>query len=216
MPKPLQFYRNDPTDGLPDMVRSHLDRTFLQDLAYLHLSNPKLLVVFSGGNSVGKTTLSRKIARTAHGLVIENDEIKKHVLSIKPDISRDDLNTTTWQYTMGLYERLPGLTSNGLVIRDGVIDWYFDRILPIFQKQGYKLFIVAYDISRAKRIELIRQRGDKQTVKAERLLLLLDDHEQHMANFRKNYTPDITLTDKTIFAHDMVVAAIQDRLDALA
>jgi hypothetical protein len=83
-----------------------------------------------------------------------------------------------------------------------VIDWCYDRILPIFKKQGYAIFVVGYQLSRQKLIQLINARGDKPTVSAERLISLLDDHAFHQKRFRKAYKPDVLLTDETAFDHD--------------
>lgn len=130
-----------------------------------------------------------------------------------PDIDRlAELNPLIWKYTLDLYARLDSLTPNGLIIRDGVIDWYYDRILPIFQRHGYKLFIIGYDLSREKSLELIRSRGDTPTVKEERLYLLLQDHEIHQKRFRQEYTPDIMLDDDTVFDHDQVIDVLRQHL----
>ena len=114
---------------------------------------------------------------------------------------------------MELYGRLDDLTPNGLIVRDGVIDWYFDRILPIFEKAGYPIFIIGFDITREKAIELIKKRGDTPTVKEERFYQLLSDHEVHIKRYREAYTPDVILTDSTVFDHGLVLSALKQRLN---
>lgn len=116
---------------------------------------------------------------------------------------------------MDLYGRASRDIKNGLIIRDGVIDWYYDRILPIFEQQGYELFVVAYDLYRTKLIDLITKRGDKPTVGTARLIAQLDDHVIHQKRFRSVYSPDITLTDETVFDYDKVVFLLKQRLRGL-
>lgn len=146
---------------------------------------------------------------------MENDAVKSCLLGLLPDIDHDQLQLLTWQYTMDIYSRVDVEIPNGLIVRDGIIDWYYDRILPIFEAQGYELFIVAYDLSEQKNIELIRSRGDKQTVTAERLIELLGDQATHQERFRKAHTPDIILNDDTLFDHEFVVKMLRQKLEAL-
>lgn len=214
MPKLSPAYREDNYEGLPQDVGQYLDEHFLTNLPSIGVRNPKLLVVFSGGNAVGKSSLSQKIAKELQGIILENDAIKLRIMELMPDIDREKLQLLTWQYTMNLYQRC-GDIKNGLIIRDGVIDWYYDRILPIFEKQGYDLFVVGYDLSREKLIQLINSRGDKPTVSAGRLISQLDDHEIHQKRFRQAYKPDVLLGDDNIFDHDKVVDMIRLRMDKL-
>ena len=207
-------YREDNYEGLPVTVKQYLDGHFLVNVPNLEAENPKLLIVFSGGNAVGKSSLSQKIARELHGVVLENDAIKLHILELMPNIDREKLQLLTWQYTMNLYERCSDI-KNGLIIRDGVIDWYYDRILPIFKKQGYEVFIIGYDLSKEKLIQLINSRGDKPTVSAKQLISQLDDHEIHQKRFRAIYKPDILLKDENVFNHDMVIDAIHSKIKKL-
>jgi predicted kinase len=215
MSKLSPLYREDNNVKLDRELVAYLDKHYLKHLKNLDLINPKLLVVFSGGNAMGKTTISRKIEARFHGLVLENDEVKRHVLKFIPNIERDELNQFTWQYTIELYSRLNKVTSNGLVVRDGIIDWYYDRILPLFEKAGYQLFIIAFDTTREKAIELIKQRGDTPTVREERLYIQLEDHAIHIKRFRSVYTPDLVLSDDNLFDHERVLASLGHRLHEL-
>lgn len=208
-------YRNDSSKGLSEELKAYLDKNFWQKLPYLDVPHPRLVVVFSGGNGVGKSTLSARIQTDLQAIVLENDNIKMSLLERYPELDRDQLNVLTWQYSMDLYGRLTQLTPNGLVVRDGVIDWYYDRILPVFKAQGYALFVIAYELSRQKRIELIKQRGDKPTIKVDRFVKLLTDHDIHIARFRNAYTPDIILTENNLFEYDHIITKLRERLREL-
>lgn len=212
-PKLSPLYRTDDAAGVPAEVKQYLDKTYFADLPHKTTANPKVLVVFSGGNAMGKSTLSKVIGERLGALVLENDDIKERLVAYNPELSRDELNTLTWQYSMDLYARLGALTPNGLVVRDGVIDWYFDRILPVFERQGYKLFIIGFDVSRALREELIRKRGDKPTITVDRLLSLMPEQDIHIARFRRQHTPDIILNDETLFDAERVVRAIREVIE---
>lgn len=208
-------YRDDPVEGLPADIKEYLDEHFLKNLPNLQTEHPKLLVVYSGGNGVGKSSLSRRISQELGGLVLENDAMKAVILQIMPDLTRDELNPMTWQYSIDLYKRLDGVTPNGLVVRDGVIDWYYDRILPIFEEQGYPLFIVGFDLSKEKRIQLLESRGDKPTITVDRFIELLADHDIHTGRFRTAYTPDVVLHDENVFDHDLVIQKLKERIRQL-
>ena len=211
--KPLSpRYRQDDGEPLDESVKAYLDKNYLPLLNNLDKIHPKLMVVFSGGNAVGKSTLSRKIEKELGAVVIENDEIKRCLKDLLHTIDANILSPITWKYAMEVYLRLPELTQNGLVVRDGVIDWYFDRLLPMFNELGYELFIVGYDVSREKNVELIEKRGDTPTFRKDRAHLLFDDHDIHIKRFREQYTPDIMLDDDNLFDHDRVIAAIRQRL----
>ena len=212
MAKLSPAYREDQLQKPPLDVREYLDEHFLKDLPNITKPNPKLLVVFAGGTGIGKSTLSQKIAKEFNALVLSNDAIKRQLLAFDPSISSANLNVLTWRYGMDLYRRLGEITPNGLVVRDGVIQWYYDKILPVFQRQGYELFIVGYDLSEQKQRELILGRGDTKTTTAGRLLSILEDQQIHLHRFRLHYTPDVMLTDDTIFDHERVIAALHERL----
>lgn len=206
-------YKDDSYDGVSAVIRSYVDEHYLKSLKNIQIANPKLLVVFSGGNAVGKSTLAKKIGDECSALVLENDAIKHTIMEQNPRLSRDERNLLTWQYTMDLYHRIDHqFTKNGLIVRDGVIDWYYDRILPIFQQKGYVLFVVGYDISLEKNEALIRARGDQPAVTVERLIEMMPEHRLHIQRFRENYTPDIVLNDDTIFDTDRVIDTIKEKI----
>ena len=208
-------YRNDNIEGLPADIRLYLDENYLAALDHLDVPHPKLLVVFSGGSAIGKSALAARLKQEFQALVLENDGIKRCLQKLNPDFTRDEQSKMTWQYSMELYGRLPEITQNGLVVRDAVIDWYYDRILPGFFERGYKLFVIAYDLSDEKRIELIKKRGDTDVATVDRFIELLGDHDIHMKRFRNEYAPDIVLHDDDLFEYEPVIAAIRARLETL-
>ena len=209
-------YRNDDAEGLSPEVIDYLGEHYIPGLKNKSKANPKLHVVFSGGNAMGKSTIARKIQDEYGALVIENDEIKQHLRNKYPGIEREDLNVMTWRYSLWLYKNLDSITKNGLVVRDGVIDWYYDRILPEFLNNGYELFVVAFDVSREKAIELITKRGSTDSINVDRQIMLLEDHAIHTKRFRNEYTPDVVLTDRSIYDHQLVIDKLGQRLEMLA
>jgi len=210
-----KFYKDDGQIIIPDDVRLYLDTRVLPELPNLNVANPKLLVVFSGGNAMGKSTISARLAKDLQALVLNNDRTRHMITTKWPDMPHDEVNRYMWQYMFELYQNLDSFTPNGLVVRDGVIDWYYDKIFPVFTERGYKIFIIAFDLSHQKRINLVKSRGDTEVAKVSNLLKMVDDHVRYEQRFRAVYTPDITLTDDTLFDHDRVVQAVQKRLAQL-
>jgi adenylate kinase family enzyme len=215
MQKPSQNYLNDSADNLPLKMQQQIDAVYLSNLNTIDFVNPKLLVVFSGGNAVGKSTLAAKIQKELTGLVLENDVVKAIIKNLYPELDQKTVNLTTWQYCLGLYKRLPEITKNGLVVRDGVIDWYYDRILPLFAAQEYELFVVGFDVSKQLNTQLIVERGDKETVTTERLLGRMEEHQVHIQRFRSEYPVDVVLAEATLFDHDMVISALKRKITSL-
>lgn len=215
MNKLTPHYKNDIVNDIDPELVSYLDKEYFSKLPNLDIANPKLLVVFSGGNAVGKSTLSREVGKKLNALVIENDAIKKVIHDRYPDIKRTDLNKLTWQYTMDLYPRLGKLTPNGFVVRDGVIDWYFDRILPVFERAMYEIFIIGYDLSREESLNLVNRRGDVGLTTAKKLGIILDDHITHIKRFRRTHKPDVTLTKDTLFEYSPVIKQLDQKLSKL-
>lgn len=210
-----KFYKDDGHITIPKDVRQYLDEHVLAGLPNLQIPHPKLLVVFSGGNAMGKSTISDRLAKDLQALVLNNDRTRHLIATNWPDMPHDEVNRYMWQYMLELYQNLDSLTPNGLVVRDGVIDWYYDKLFPIFTERGYKIFIIAFDLSRQKRIDLVKQRGDTPVAKVDSLLEMVDDLITYEQRFRAVHTPDITLTDDNLFDHDRVVLAVQKQLDQL-
>ncbi len=205
-------YRVDAVIPISEELKNYLDTNYFFNLKNVEQKNSKLLIVFSGGNAMGKSHLSQAISEKFGALVIENDGIKRALLQFNAKFSRTELNLLTWQYTLNLYSRLDTLTTNGLIVRDGLIDWYYDRILPIFERAGYPVYVIGYDISESKARELILRRGDTPTTTQQRLLSLLVDHSIHNKRFRNKYSVDILLNDNNLFDHDSVVSILRQRL----
>lgn len=214
--KPLSpHHRSNTDEELDESIKLYLDTNYYARLKNLDKSHPKLMVVFSGGNAIGKTTLAQKIEDELGAIVIENDAIRRVLKGLLGTADTKIVSPIMWKYTLVLYEHLSKASKNGLVVRDGVIDWHFDQLLPLFKKLGYELFIVGFDVSRQKNTELIKKRGDTPTFKEERAYVLLDEHKIHIERFRSMHTPDIMLHDDDLFDHDKVIQALKNRLDQL-
>ncbi|HIA92274.1 TPA: hypothetical protein EYO12_04160 [Candidatus Saccharibacteria bacterium] len=215
-PKQSPSYRADDFK-LSAKIIEEIDAYFLPTLDKFNYPNPKVLVVFSGGVAVGKSTLSSKIARELNGLVIETDAIKKCIQSnIDSNLDSRTLGKYSWAYSMDLYSRICKISPNGLVVRDSVIDWYFDRIIPKFKIQGFELFVVNFDVSKKKREELIRARGeDKPTTTIDRMVEMIDENLYHQSRFLNAYQPNVTLGEDNLFDHEIVIDNLRAKIDSL-
>jgi len=176
-----------------------------------------VVVLFSGGNGVGKSTLARYLQQEFKALVIENDAIRTALLDYEPELinDRECLGNVMWNYTTDLYPSLASRTPNCLVVRDAVVDWSFEKIIPMFQKAGYKLFIVRFELSREKRIELLKARGGKQWISLENFIEMMDLHDMHEARFLSQYTPGVVLTDETVFQYQNVAKVLTKKLQSI-
>lgn len=125
--------RNISGEAIDPELRGYLDREFFKS-SIISMKNPKILVVFAGGNAVGKSTLSAKIAKELRGLRFNNDDIRRAIVRKFPELARTQrVNQLLWQYSMDMYDRLESMTSNGLIIRDAIITGSYEKILPRFE-----------------------------------------------------------------------------------
>ena len=207
--------RNISGEAIDPELRGYLDREFFQKLDNINATNPKVLVVFAGGNAVGKSTLSAKIAKELRGLRFNNDDIRRAIVRKFPELARTQrVNQLLWQYSMDLYDRLESMTSNGLIIRDAIITGSYEKILPQFEVRGYGLFVIGYDLSDEKLKQLIIDRGDTDIVTVQNMLNQLEFHKQNRQRFFGEYSADIMLDDESVFEHDEVVHTLQEIIKA--
>ena len=207
--------RNISGEAIDPELRGYLDREFFQKLDNINATNPKVLVVFAGGNAVGKSTLSAKIAKELRGLRFNNDDIRRAIVRKFPELARTQrVNQLLWQYSMDMYDRLESMTSNGLIIRDAIITGSYEKILPQFEVRGYGLFVIGYDLSDEKLKQLIIDRGDTDIVTVQNMLNQLEFHKQNRQRFFGEYSADIMLDDGSVFEHDEVVHTLQEIIKA--
>ncbi len=207
--------RNISGEAIDPELRGYLDREFFQKLDNINATNPKVLVVFAGGNAVGKSTLSAKIAKELRGLRFNNDDIRRAIVRKFPELARTQrVNQLLWQYSMDMYDRLESMTSNGLIIRDAIITGSYEKILPQFEVRGYGLFVIGYDLSDEKLKQLIIDRGDTDIVTVQNMLNQLEFHKQNRQRFFGEYSADIMLDDESVFEHDEVVHTLQEIIKA--
>ena len=207
--------RNISGEAIDPELRGYLDREFFQKLDNINATNPKVLVVFAGGNAVGKSTLSAKIVKEFQGLRLNNDDIRRAIVRKFPELARTQrVNQLLWQYSMDMYDRLESMTSNGLIIRDAIITGSYEKILPQFEVRGYGLFVIGYDLSDEKLKQLIIDRGDTDIVTVQNMLNQLEFHKQNRQRFFGEYSADIMLDDESVFEHDEVVHTLQEIIKA--
>ncbi len=207
---------SQPAYVLPDDIRDYLDKNYFEKLPRVRNRNPKLLISFTGGSGVGKSTLSHKIGEDLGALVLETDEIRSIILKRFPNASKEIRDNILRSYGTSMYQRINELTPNGLIVRDGLVDLHHGHLLPLFKDQGFPLFIIGYDISRQKKEKLIRDLGDKDTVTAEALIGIIDEQNTRAKDFQAVYTPDILLHDDDMFDHDKVINAVKKKLESLS
>ena len=196
-------------------LREYLDKEFFEKLDNINEKNPKILVVFAGGNAVGKSTLSAKIVKEFQGLRLNNDDIRRAIVRKFPELARTQrVNQLLWQYSMDMYDRLESMTSNGLIIRDAIITGSYEKVLPKFEARRYRLFVVGYNLSDEKIQQLIIDRGDVDITTVPRMLSQMEFHKQNRQRFFREYDADIMLDDESVFEHDRVIDALRETINA--
>lgn len=207
--------RNISGEAIDPELRDYLDKEFFEKLDNINVVNPKVLVVFAGGNAVGKSTLSAKIAKELRGLRFNNDDIRRAIVRKFPELAHTQrVNELLWQYSVDMHNRLESMTSNGLIIRDAIITGSYEKILPKFEARGYRLFVIGYNLSDEKLRQLIIDRGDTDIVTVQNMLNQLEFHKQNRQRFFREYHADIMLDDESVFEHDRVVDSLREIIKA--
>jgi len=194
----VENYYEDSDDGLSQDIIDSLDESYWETLDHIDCENQKkVLICFSGASGVGKSSLAEVLSAELSAIRIENDGIKEVLLELYNLESVDEeYRRYVWQYSMHLYRSIDKRTPNGVIVRDGMIDYYHDQIFPIFEEKGYQIIIIGFDLSHDFIESKIKERGDKEWVSAEKLVEILPMQIEMIAKFREMHEPNYLVTEE--------------------
>ena len=129
-------------------------------LAFLDVSNPKLLVLFSGTPGMGKTTVAKVLENTFQANRLSTDEARKFLSCLGFSISLAD------QYIAWCLEKINSFSPNKMFILDRSVDRTYVTYQKFAQHNNYEIILVKMFVPRSlveERIRL-RQREDTEII----------------------------------------------------
>jgi len=121
-----------------------------------NISNPSLMICFSGIPGSGKTSLAKKFERKYKGVRISNDQIRRIIEKLK--IS--DLKDIIHEYDYYILENYP--YKNKLIILDSSIDRKYKKVFEIAKKKKWKVFVIKMGFSYEEIIKRMKKREGKE------------------------------------------------------
>lgn len=202
------------TNAAPDNNRklfAEIDAQYIPTLHYLDVVHPRLMVMFSGPPSSGKSTVARTIAEEFRGIRLENDAVRTLLPKIHPGKGMDERGTLVYQYRDHIMNALVSQTQNGLWIIDSSIDRSYDTLNDFTIRHGFTRFIVAMNIPEDIHHRWIIQGGDRAFGSLSDYLEHRTQRRQEQQAFLSNHTPDL------ILGPDYEIITVLDRIrDKLA
>lgn len=162
-------------------------------LKNVDVRNPKLVVVFSGPPSSGKSTTAKQIEQKFKGVRIENDFVLRLLAKRFPSQTHEWRNSTKNIAMNKVWERIPYEVTNGLLIGDFSIDRSYQTMLDFSKKHGYKVLLIAMDIDSDTHRTWTIAGGDREFASLESYLNSMEKFRHDQALFLKKYTPDMSL-----------------------
>lgn len=168
------------------------DKIFWPSLKYLDVAHPRLLILFSGPPSSGKSTVAAAIEDTLQAVRLENDRIRKIAGELRPQMTLEEKSALSYTYMESVTVRLLHYP-NGLWIIDANIDEHYQKHFDFAAHHGFAYLVIAMQTPEDVRRKWIIETGDRPWASTQKYLAMMEmRHKQHEA-FLATHTPDISL-----------------------
>jgi len=170
-----------------------IDELYRPIINNLEVEHQKVLVLFSGPPSSGKSTVAKQIEKHFKAIRLENDQIRNIATKLFPIATADWKSELTYKYMSGLRDSLLNETRNGLWIIDASIDVNYKFLYDFAKKHHFIVVLLAMEIPEPLRREWIIKTGDRAFATTERYLEVMDIRKKQHDTFLLNHTPDMFL-----------------------
>jgi predicted kinase len=155
-------------------------------LKHLSITNPALVIGYSGVPGSGKTTLSKYLEASLQAIRINNDDIRNIITEL--GYSNEDRQNILIGYFCRLTQRLLA-QSNKLIILDSSLDRLYTEVKEFLQSLDVQLFVIGISLSDAEiraRISVRETDLDKRNSYLAHMKKWVKDN----LNFREKHSPD--------------------------
>lgn len=113
-----------------------------ETLLHLEISNPKVLILFSGTPGMGKSTVAKELEQRFSAVRISSDEGRNHLSNNGLSRGLSD------EYMKWFLEKVVSQTPNQCFILDRSIDRHFSFYESFAKKHGFQIFVIRMDVSK--------------------------------------------------------------------
>lgn len=182
-------YANIHTTELIDELKV----VYLGQLKNLKVTNPRLIIRFSGPTSSGKSTVAKALEAKFKAIRVEDDVVLRELTQRFPGIAHAEMNPIRYEVMDKVWEELATTAVNGLLIADSSIDRSYDKATAFSDKHGYAQIIISMNVPESTHREWVIEGGDREFSSAQSYLNSLQKFRADHAKFLKNHTPDLIL-----------------------
>ncbi|HSW66521.1 MAG TPA: AAA family ATPase [Bacillota bacterium] len=180
-----------------------LAAAYIRTMSHHKVSNPKVMIIFSGTPGSGKTTLARHLAADLQGQYIQNDAVR----DIMRAMGVNPVGVPMVPITRRIVEHIMAHDANQLVVIDGSIDRTWQEFFDHASKLGALPVVVRLDVP----LETLRARiTNRDRHDQQRLLENLDNYQAQFENCKRHVPTDITLGES--YNYGEVLASVRDKI----
>ncbi|HSX35414.1 MAG TPA: ATP-binding protein [Patescibacteria group bacterium] len=171
---------------IPEPLATQVTNAYLAQLTNRDLSQPLMLVTFSGTPGCGKTTLANHLAADLHAQCLQSDALREMIRSFGSDPAQISMPSLSDRIIQEVIKH----DRNQLFIIDASMDRVWQFYLKHVKRLGALSFIIRFDMPPVviRRRMSQRNRHDDQD-----LLAQFDTFWQQFEDCRRNLPADITL-----------------------
>jgi predicted kinase len=157
------------------------------------VAHPKLLILFSGPPSSGKSTVAKAIEKHFRAIRLENDSIRVLANKLQPTSDLNWKSELSYAYMDYLRPRLAKDSPNGLWIIDANIDVHHKKLFDFAKQYGFNTVLLAMTIPEKLRREWILETGDRPWAKADKYLETMAMRKAQHDKFLATHMADMYL-----------------------
>ena len=168
-----------------------VDKLYRPNIKNSAVDHPKLLILFSGPPSSGKSTIAKAIEKRFQTIRLENDSIRVLAANLYPESDLDWKSELSYTYMDYLRPRLARDSPNGLWIIDANIDVHHQKIFDFAKQYEFDVIVLAMMISEELRREWIITTGDRPWATADKYLGSMALRKKQHDEFLATHTADL-------------------------
>ncbi|MBP7837464.1 AAA family ATPase [Candidatus Saccharibacteria bacterium] len=171
-----------------------IDERYRATLQNLNVSNPRVMILFSGPPGSGKSTVAKAVTERFKAVRLENDVVRIIATELSPEWSLQQKADLCCAYMEKLRSKLISTVPNGLLVVDASIDRQYQEIFNFTKQNSFKTILLAMQIPEAMHREWITNAGNMPYASLEHRLATMRTRRQEQDRFLKHHNPDMVLT----------------------